>query len=210
MYWFATTAADGGLYAENFEIAMGQEATVPLNIMGYEDESYKAIQFDVTLPDGLDINEIIRGEQLNEHEFVISQMDMNSYRIVAYTIDNSEFCTGNETVASFNVSAFSVIEEADRQIGISNIYAVNSDNDEVRMENVKISFAESTGIDSNLATIGVSGGELITVTVLEPQEVTVYSVDGRLVRKMSAKVGTTKITVPSGIYIVNGEKVTVY
>lgn len=209
-YWLITPPASGMLHADDFEIAMGENATIPLNIMGQDDEGYKAIQFDVTLPDGLDINEIIRGEKLQEHEFTISQIDMNRYRIVAYTVDNSEFCTGEEVVASFNVSAYTVIEEAHRNIGISNIYAVNSDNDEVRMENVKISFAESTGIDSNLATIGVSGGELITVTVLEPQEVVIYSVDGRLVRKMNAKVGTTKIAVPAGVYIVNGEKVTVY
>ncbi len=209
-YWLITPPASGMLHADDFEIAMGENATIPLNIMGQDDEGYKAIQFDVTLPDGLDINEIIRGEQLNEHEFVISQMDMNRYRIVAYTVDNSEFCTGEEVVANFNISAYTVIEEAHRNIGISNIYAVNSDNDEIRMDNVKIAFTESTGIDSNLATVGVSGGEEITVTALEEQEIIVYSVDGRMIHKINAKVGTTKITVPAGVYIVNGEKVTVY
>jgi hypothetical protein len=56
----------------------------------------------------------------------------------------------------------------------------------------------------------VEGGEFITVTALEAQCIAVYSVDGRLVRKVDVAEGTTRIALPSGLYIVNGEKVLVY
>ena len=48
------------------------------------------------------------------------------------------------------------------------------------------------------------------MTALEAQEIAVYSVDGRLVRKVRVNAGTTAIALPAGMYVVNGEKVMVY
>ena len=73
-----------------------------------------------------------------------------------------------------------------------------------------ISFSETTGVDSTLATTAVRGGECIIVTVLEAQDIAVYSVDGRLVRKVHVDEGTTRIDVQPGMYVVNGMKVLVH
>ena len=48
------------------------------------------------------------------------------------------------------------------------------------------------------------------MTALEAQEIAIYSVDGRLVRKVHVNAGTTRIALPAGVYVVNGEKVLVY
>ena len=209
MYWYSTPAAVGGLYADAFKLEMGSEVVVPVNL-AYGDEYYNAMQFDIKVPDGVFINDIVAGDALEGVEFSYAELGVNTYRVVAYTMDNMPFDDGKPVVANVYLQTFSVIEEESRKIDISNVYAVNDDNDEVRMGDTVISFGETTGIDPNLATVAIKGGNCITVTALEAQDVAVYSVDGRLVCKVRAAEGTTHIDVQPGIYVVNGSKVLVY
>ena len=86
---------------------------------------------------------------------------------------------------------------------------IDSENNELKMGEHEIRFSQAAGIDYNGAESLVEGGECITITLLEPQDIDIYSVDGRKVRSINAKKGTTQVVVPGGIYIVNGEKVVV-
>ena len=113
-------------------------------------------------------------------------------------------------ILSLNANATSVIEEDACAIEIVNAYAVDNNNEEVRFDDARIAFSQSTGISDVYATFSVKGGDSIKVTALEAQEIAVYSVDGRLVRKVRVNAGTTRIAVPAGMYVVNGEKVLVY
>ena len=92
---------------------------------------------------------------------------------------------------------------------IVNAYAIDGNNEEVRFDDAEIAFTQSTGISNAFLTYAVKGGDCITVTALEAQEIAVYSVDGRLVRKVQVNAGTARIAVPAGVYVVNGEKVLV-
>lgn len=210
MYWHSTPTAAGDLYANDFELEIGADANIAVNLISHSGEPYNAIQFDVVVPDGVYINDIAAGEVFDSHCFVYSQIDMNNYRVVAYTTDNSAFCTGDDVVANINLMTLEVIEEAARKVNIKNVYAVNADNNEVRMSDFAVSFAETTGVEGVNASFAVRGGDCITVTVLDAQEIAVYSVDGRLVQKQHAAEGTVRIEVPAGMYIVNGQKVLVY
>jgi hypothetical protein len=143
-------------------------------------------------------------------EFDYAELAANTYRVVAYTSDNEALCDKDAVVANISLQTFSVIEEPLRKVEVCNVYAVNENNDEVRLDNVSISFAEATGIDAALATMAVKGGSCITITALEDQVVKVYSMDGRLICRKKVAQGTTRIDVPAGIYMVNGNKVLVY
>ena len=101
------------------------------------------------------------------------------------------------------------ISEENCKIKISNAYIVDNDNNELRMEEYSIAFTQETGIKDIETDMLIEGGKCISVTVLEPQEFAIYSVDGRKIRDINAKKGTTRIAMPAGIYIVNGEKVVV-
>ena len=209
MYWYNTPAASGALTANAFTLEQGEVTVVPLTLACGSNEFYNALQFDLTVPDGLFINDITANEDLYL-EFSFAELGMNTYRVVAYSQDNSVLAEEDAVVASLNLQTFDVIEEGLRKINVSNIYAVNGNNDEVRMADDLISFSETTGVDSTLATTAVRGGECIIVTVLEAQDIAVYSVDGRLVRKVHVDEGTTRIDVQPGMYVVNGMKVLVH
>ena len=58
--------------------------------------------------------------------------------------------------------------------------------------------------------MAIKGGDCITITALEAHNVDIYAVDGRLVRKLTVTEGTTRVSLPAGMYIVNGKKVLVY
>ncbi len=208
IYWRNTPAAQGEIIVNGFEIEIDKEMNLPVALMSYNDEGYNALQFDITVPDGMDIYDITTGEST----LTYSQVDMTNYRVVTYNDDNAGFNSAGNVVANIALSASSVIEEDARKIVISNVYAVNSNNDEVRMNDITVQFNQTSqsGLNGTYATIGVSGGKQITVTVLRAQEVNVYSVDGRLVRKLNVPEGTTRIAVPDGMYIVNGKKVFVH
>ena len=210
VYALGTPLAAGELYGEEAVLAIGEEGSVALKLMEYEGEEYKAVQFDVRVPEGVFIDDIMPADMLASHNFLYEMLDMNTYRVIVYSEDNEMFGDGEDVLVSITASATSVIEEDDCVIEILNAYAVDGNNDEVRFADARILFNQTTGIAGVYADYSVKGGDCITFTALEAQEVAVYGVDGRLVCKQNVKAGTMHIQLPAGVYIVNGEKVVVY
>ena len=209
MYALGTPLAAGELFGDEAVLALGEDVVVPLNLMRYDGEDYTAMQFDVKVPDGVFINEIVPAGALASHNFMCEMLDMNTYRVVVYSEDNELF-SSDDVVVNIEANAVDVIEEDACAIDIVNVYAVDNNNDEVRFGDVKIAFSQETGIADVYATFSVKGGDCIKVTALEAQKIAIYSVDGRLVRKVRVNAGTTRIALPAGVYVVNGEKVLVY
>lgn len=209
-YAYATPLAAGELYAEDAVLELGEDAVVPLNLMRYSGEEYTAMQFDIKVPDGVFVNDIVPAQALASHNFMYEMLDMNTYRVVVYSNDNATISGSDDVFVSLDANATSVLEEDSRAFEIVNAYAVDGNNDEVRFNDLKIAFSQATGISDTYATFSVKGGDCIKVTALEAQEIAIYSVDGRLVRKVRVNSGTTRIALPAGVYVVNGEKVLVY
>ena len=210
VYAYSTPLAAGELYGNDAVLALGEDAIVPLKLMSYSGEDYTAMQFDVKVPDGVFINDIVPAKALEAHNFAYEMLDMNTYRVVVYSEDNELFSGSDDVIVNLDANATSVIEEDACAIEIVNAYAVDNNNDEVRFGDARIAFSQSTGVSDVYATFSVKGGECMAVTSLEAQEIAVYSVDGRLVRKVRVNAGTTRIALPAGVYVVNGEKVLVY
>ena len=210
IYAYNTPYAAGELYGDEAVLSLGEDGVVPLKLMRYNGEDYTAMQFDVKVPDGLFLNDILPAEALDAHNFAYEMLDMNTYRVVVYSDENELFSGSDDVIVNLDACATSVIEEGACAIEIVNAYAVDNNNEEVRFDDVKIAFSQTTGVADLYATFSVKGGDCIRVTALEAQEVAVYSVDGRLVRKVRVNAGTTRIALPAGVYVVNGEKVLVY
>ena len=207
-YWYSTPQAIGEFYAEDIAIELGDVQAASLNMLAYNEEQYKALQFDVTLPEGIELIDIMGGA-VSEHNFSYKDKGNNVYRITAYSDDDECFSTNEESIIELILTSTDIINEDNCMIRISNAYTVDKDNNELRIKDYNIKFSQETGIKHNFAEALIEGGECISITLLEPKEITIYSVDGRKVRNINAKKGTTRVAIPAGIYIVNGEKVIV-
>lgn len=207
-YWYSVPQAAGEFYSDDYTMEMGDVLETELKMLSYDEEQYKAIQFDIILPENIELIDMIGGA-IDGHNFSYTDKGNGRYRIIAYSDKDNSFTTGDDTVLSLIISATGIINEENRNIEISNIYAVDNENDEMRLGSHTISFNQSTGIGYNGATTLIEGGDCITITLLEAQDISIYSVDGRKVKEISAKEGTTRIALPAGIYLVNGERVLV-
>lgn len=207
-YWYSTPQAIGEFYAEEISIELGDVQDASLNMLAYNEEQYKALQFDVTLPEGIELIDIMGGA-VSGHNFSYTDKGNNVYRITAYSDDDECFSANEESIIEMILTSTDIINEDNCMIRISNAYTVDKDNNELRIKDYNIKFSQETGIKHNFAEALIEGGKCITITLLEPQEIAIYSVDGRKVRNVNAKKGTTRVTIPAGIYIVNGEKVIV-
>ncbi len=209
MYWYNTPVASGELGATAFSMELGEDTEVAVGLTANGEEKYTSVQFDVKVPDGLFIYDALPGEMIPEHNFLYAQLDMNTYRVVAYDDYCNLFDMSGREIVRLVLNASSVIDETLRRIEVSNIYVVDKNNDELRLGDLAITFSQETGISGKYMSYSVKGGDCITVTALEPQEVAVYSVDGRLLHKTVVQQGTTRFDVHPGLYIVNGAKVSV-
>lgn len=210
MYWYNTPQAVGEFYSEEYVMEVGDNILeTELKLFSYDEEQYKAIQFDVTLPENIKLIQLTNGDAVSKHNFSYQSNGDNRYRIIAYSDEDKEFTTGDDKILSLFVNAKGIINETDRNIAISNIYVVDNNNNELRISDHAIRFTQTMGIGYNGATALIEGGNHITVTLLKAQKITIYGIDGRKVYESNAKEGTTHISLPAGIYIVNGEKVAV-
>ena len=208
-YWHSTPLAIGEFYSDNIVLEVGDVQSAALNLLCYDEEQYKAMQFDITLPEGISMIDIINSEAAVGHNFTYVEKGDNAYRVVAYS-DDDECFAASDVLAEIILSSDDIVNEENCFVKISNAYFVDSDNNELRMNDYKILFSQATGINSYGVEALIEGGdEYISITLLEAQEITIYSVDGRKIRDINAKKGTTRVAIPAGIYIVNSEKVVV-
>ena len=212
MDYYNTTPAIGELHINNFELTINEDYVLPLHLTCYENENYKAMQVDITVPDGVFIFDAVAGGSLTDHTVSLSQRDMTTYRLIIYSNSDSMFAdAGDDAVVNLTLSCYDVVPEEARVISISNALAVDEATDELRLNDVAATFGVSTNIyDVTAPTASAWGGEgCITIASLAAQHVNVYGVDGRLVRSLNVPEGTTRVNVPAGIYMVLGSKVVV-
>ena len=208
-YWYSTPQALGEFYSNDIILEIDEIQAAGLNLLAYDEEQYKALQFDITIPKGVELIDIMNSDAISNHNFAYTEMGNNIYRITAYSDDDECFHIDEEAIVEVILTATDIINEENCKIKISNAYIVDNDNNELRMGEYNIAFSQETGIKDIEADMLIEGGKCISVTVLEPQEFAIYNVDGRKIRDINAKKGTTRIAMPAGIYIVNGEKVVV-
>ncbi len=210
--YYNTTQAIGEMHINNFELMINEDYILPLHLTCYDDESYKAMQFDITVPDGVMIYDVVAGGSLTDHKVSLAQRDMTTYRLIIYSDNDSKFADGgDDAVVNLTLNSYAVVPEESRVVSISNALIIDEATDELRLNDVAATFGVSTNIyDVTAPTASATGGEgCITIAALASQPVHVYGVDGRLVRTLNVTEGTTRVNVPAGIYVVFGTKVVV-
>ncbi len=208
-YWHSTPQSLGEFYSDDVVMQIGDVHNATLNLLSYNEEQYKAMQFDITMPEGISLIDILSSQAISEHNFSYVEKGTNTYRITAYSENDECMPTNEAALIELILTSTEIINEDNCYIKISNAYFVDNENNELRMGDHDIRFSQASGISHNSTESLIEGGECITITLLEPQKIDIYSVDGRKVRSINAQKGTTRIVIPAGIYIVDGEKVVV-
>lgn len=144
--------------------------------------NYAAMQFDMTMPAGVDIEQI-RTLVPNSHSVALRKIDGNSVRAVVASLGNEVF--GTEEVVQLSYSSSAV-----GSVNISNAYASTPDGMIVKIKDAAFG-NDMTGIKD------------INITTIVPSDI--YDMSGRVVRKNAISVDGLK----KGIYIMDGKKVVV-
>lgn len=210
MALYNTPMAIGELGMNSFELMINEDFTLPVHLQRFGDENYKAMQMDITVPDGVLIFDATGGGSLAGHKVLLSQRDMTTYRVLIYSNNDNLFNSSDDAVVNLVLNSYMAVPEENRSVKITNALVVDELTDELRLNDAVAEFGVTTNIyDMAAPTASVIGGDALVVTALVPQHIAVYSVDGRLVRSVDVAIGTTRIELPAGIYIVKGTKVTI-
>ncbi len=136
-----TPVAKGGLKVDDFVPVMFEDYTLPIKLQRSGDENYKAMQVDITAPDGMMIYEATAAAATLNHRVTLTQRDMTTYRLVIYSDNDEAFNPGEDVVAHLVLNCFTEIPAENCNIEFGNILVVDeAATDEFRMDNVIAQF----------------------------------------------------------------------
>ena len=208
-YWNSTKFAAGEFYSSKIDFEIHEPTTVKLGLKSDSRELYNAFQLEIDVPEGITISSINKGNAIQDYIFSCKEISYKTYRVIAYSDKSQTFNNRYDDIINIDFTVSEIMDEADRHIDIKNTYIVDNNNNELRIDKYSIEFEQTTSVKSIAEEILVTGGDYISITTLAPKEVAIYGIDGRKVHTVNCKNGTTRIAMPAGIYIVNGNKVTV-
>ncbi len=170
-----------------------------------EELPFVALQADITVPEGMALEDVKAATGAGDHKLIMRRIDSRTVRIALFDIGCSEFAGGDEPLLELLVAGKAV--EA-RDITISGIVAsdVSSQNYHLSSKIGNI----STGIE-NIETVETEESDGFTVRtstdglILENargKKVSIYSIDGRVVKSTVPASDAEQIDLYKGIYIV--------
>ena len=201
------TQPTGSLQASSFEVAIGESVEIPVSLTDVE-ECGRALQLDILLPDGLALETVTAGRQMED--FTLTTHTQADNRIRVLILPKTTEASLPATPLLLQVRAHAVMAASDRSFWLGHGRLTTATGEEQTLNSLTVSFEQTTGITGHSSSaLHVTGGHCITLTVLEEQEVAITTTDGRIVRIVQLYAGDNYIEVPAGIYIVAGHKVVV-
>lgn len=178
-------AADAAIRPVTFIAEVGKEAQMPLALT-ISEGSYSALQFDVTVPEGMQYLGVSLPEGLNGFEQTASRLDDRHYRVSIYANSNNPLPMGTLT---FNLSliADELIDSEARIVSITGTMLVDADAEDNRLGSVSVRFHmpdETTAIQrlTMQRQNSLGSSEIFDLQgrrVLQPQHGGVYIVGGK-------------------------------
>ncbi|MBQ4387457.1 MAG: hypothetical protein II822_07635 [Prevotella sp.] len=121
-----TYAADGTLSIGNVRNAVpGYTGSLDIVLSG-SDKTYVAMQFDLTLPEGLTLSTPLTscyaaGALINGHGILISDQGSGKYRLTAYANPTADFTAANGTLLTLYFSVASTTTAGDKAATLSDV-----------------------------------------------------------------------------------------
>lgn len=203
------TPAEMEFALNNFEARTGEPTDVDVQLVPVDDAddevAYTAIEFVITLPEGMTLEKATITENQFTHNVVTTPLDDHRARVLIYSDANKPLVAGS--MLRLTVRPDAVIKESNRIVTLTDALIATPDGDEHKVRSRSAAFRLSTGLNSQLAVSSIEGGHALTITAIEATTINIYSADGILVRTIDVQPGTTTVELPTGIYIVNKTKV---
>jgi len=147
------------------------------------DRTFTGFQFDVTLPGGAELSQVLLSElRRNGHSVAMRHMDDGSYRVLVYSMQNNTLHGSDGTLATLLTSA------VDGDVTLSNIH-----------------FADADCVDHQLPDVSLTMLTGISTLTEGAGTFDIYDLNGRLVRRNA----TSTKGLHRGIYMINNQKVVI-
>lgn len=201
--------ADARLMVQNFQAKMGEYSEVELTLSVAE-KGYKALQFDLTLPAGFTIEDIVAERHLSDFSIDYQSLESGNYRVVLYSENQQEIPVGDCSIELRLKTEGKMVSQNERVLSTMDVLLSDAQGEEFRMTPHSATFEyEATGVSSLEQQQYVRGGDALYVESLVAQKLLIYALDGRVVKEVNVAPGSNRIELPNGVYIVAGIKVVV-
>lgn len=197
-------AATTQFVLSDFDAVLGEESTTDIALTPLPDmeDSFSACEFTAILPEGITF---VRASATPGYSVSTQPLDGRRTRLLIYAPDGSNLPM-DDTLVQLTVRADEVCDD-NRRLTLTQANIVTPEGDEQRIHTASTTFSLTTGLDNTLCSFSVRGGNVLTVYALEAMSLEIYSADGRRIMTLDVPAGTTETALPSGVYIVNGQKV---
>ena len=201
-------SAEASLQMEDFRLATGSTTAVPVRLTIGEAE-YAALQFDVVLPEGLALTDVELPNAWKGCQTEIAEPDeQGRVRVIVLGAAGSSFPAGTATLL-LNVWTDRLIPSAQRVVTMDQPLLVHKSGEDNRLavRSAAFDMEGTTGISTPETSCVRGGNGSLFIERLSPGSAEVYTIDGRLVRRLQLPAGSSRIQLPAGVYIVDGQKV---
>ncbi len=182
-------------------IENGESTVIPIALEN--SLAYTAFQMDVTAPEGAALASAeLTSRASNSHSIVWRQLANGKIRIVAYSPNNTEFSGNTGELLTLHFTTTGATNATQSQMNVDNIIFVTSNG--------------NTGyIDGTTAIVDVEAEGMniyaedgcIFVESNKKTELPLYNIQGILIKTLSVEIGkNTYNSLPSGVYLLNGNK----
>ena len=202
--------------------------SIPLTIV-VEDGNYSGLQFDLSIPDGMTVDNLDISRAIPDFDVEIQELANNAqssilnaqcYRVSLYSSAQHKLPVGrseltlelgkNNGQLSMVNAQCSMLNAQCYRASLSNVLFATSLGEDERSGSRTAIFTseELTGLNSAVATVGQQGNS-VQLSSAADTVVPVYGVDGRVYRLYHLTGGHETITLPQGVYIINQQKIIV-
>lgn len=191
------------LVADDFKV---NEGNVEIGFKLDNPSDYIILQATIHLPENMRLSDIAKGPQAANHEFIYSINETNDLTIVIYAMPNTSF-------SNLSGNLFSIVAET--SVNTGDIFA----EDIIVADNSRRKYVLDFRGGHNQDTTGISSVETESFSVISchgsltiinaaDRLVTIYSVNGQLVKSFVPASRNESVYLSPGIYIVNSDEST--
>jgi hypothetical protein len=194
------------------EVSTDGDAT--LNVSMENSASYSAIQFDLELPEGISLSDVVLSDTrfTASHVKAWNKLSSNRVRVVIYSASNGSIGETTGALLSLILKADQRVQTGTHTITMDNIYLTDAAGLDVKPAPINglLMIGETTGFGQPKQDFRIISGKNLIIISPANMVVNIYAIDGHLVRMVELFEGSNIIRdLPKGIYLINKQKAVV-